>query len=106
MTRRTADTFFHVNTVIEVSVIRQIVYALPLDRLARAETRAHGFEIWTVSPDLFVAVHARRGRRQSRGGRCFDGRVTVAAVYAVIANVMFMTELDRLLSFDPLASVP
>ena len=106
MARRAADTFFHVNTVIEVSVIRQIVYALPLDRLARTETRAHGFEIWTISPDLFVAVHARRGRRQSGGGRCFDRGVTVAAVDAVVTDVMFMTELNRLLTFNPLAGVP
>jgi hypothetical protein len=32
--------------------------------------------------------------------------VTVAAIDTVIAGVMFMTELDWLLSFDPLAGVP
>lgn len=106
MTRRATDTFFHVNAVIEIGVIRQIVYANPLDRLARAKTRAYGFEIWTVSPDLFVAVHARRGRRQARGRRRFDGRVTVAAIDAIVTDVMFMTELNGLLTFDPLASVP
>ena len=106
VTRRAADTFFHVNAVIEVGVIRQVVYAYPLDRLARAETRAHRFQIRTVGPDLFVAVHARRGRRHSGGRRCFDRRVTVAAIDAVVTDVMFMTELNGLLTFDPLASVP
>ena len=106
MTRRATDTFFHVNAVIEVGVIRQVVYANPLDGLARAETRAHRFEIWTVGPDLFVAVHARRGRRQARGRRSFDGSVTVATINAIVTDVMFMTELNRLLTFDPLASVP
>jgi len=106
VTRRAADTFFHVNAVIEVGVIRQIVNAYPLDRLAGGETRAHGFEIRTIGPDLFVAVHARRGRRQARGRRRFDGSVTVAAIDAVVTDVMFMTELNGLLTFDPLAGVP
>jgi hypothetical protein len=32
--------------------------------------------------------------------------VTVTAVDAVVADVMFVTELDRLLSFDPLTRIP
>ena len=106
VTRRTTNAFFHVNTVIEVSVIRQIVHAFPLDRFVRFETRAHGFEIRTIGPDLFVAIHARRGRRQSRGRGRFDGRVTVAAIDAVVTDVMFMTELNGLLNLNPLAGVP
>ena len=78
----------------------------PLDRFAGAKTRAHRLEIRTVGPDLFMAIHARRSRRQSRGRGCFDGRVTVTAIDAIVADVMFMTELDWLLSFDPLAGVP
>ena len=61
VTRRTTDTFVHVNTVIKVSVVGQIVNANPLDGFARAKTRAHRFEIWTVGPDLFVTTHARVG---------------------------------------------
>ena len=61
MTRRTADALFHVNAVIEISVIRQVVNPDPLDRLTGSETRAHGFEVWTLGPDLFVTVHTRRG---------------------------------------------
>src|SRR5919205_3999050 len=91
VTRRATDTFFHVNAVIEVSVIRQVVYAYPLDRLACAKTRPHGFEIWTVGPDLFVAVHARRSRRQASGSGRLNGSVTVAAINAVVTDVMFMT---------------
>ena len=106
MTGRTADTLFHVNAVIEISEVRQIVYADPLDRLAASETRAHRFEVWTIGPDLFVAVHARRSGWQSGGSRRFHGRVTVTAVDAVVADVMFVTELNRLLPFDPLTGVP
>jgi hypothetical protein len=32
--------------------------------------------------------------------------VTVAAIDAVVTGVMFMTELNGLLAFDPLAGVP
>ena len=32
--------------------------------------------------------------------------MTVTTVDAIVADVMFMTELNRLLSFDPLAGVP
>ena len=38
--------------------------------------------------------------------KSFHRRVTVTAVDAVVADVMFMTELDRLLAFDPLTRVP
>jgi hypothetical protein len=32
--------------------------------------------------------------------------VTVAAVDAIVTDVVFVTELDRLLSFDPLTGIP
>ena len=106
MTGRTADAFFHVNTVIEVSEIRQVVYTDPFDWFAGAETCAHRFEIRTIRPDLFVAVHAGRSGRQTSGSRRFDGGMTVTAINAVVADVVFVTELDRLLAFDPLPGVP
>ena len=61
MTRRTTDAFLYVNAVIEVGVIRKVVYADPLEWFATAKTRAHRFEIRTVGPDLLVTIHARRG---------------------------------------------
>src|SRR5215204_1869052 len=106
MARRTANSLFYVNAVIKVGVIRQVVHSLPFDGFASAETRADRFKIWTLGPDLFMAVHARRGRRHSRGCGCFDGRVTVTAVDAVVADVVFMTELNWLLPFDPLTRIP
>ena len=106
MASRTTDAFLNVNAVIEVRVIRQVVYADPLDRLARAKTRAHRFEIRTIGPDLFMTTHAHAGRRHSRGRRSFDGRVTVAAIDAVVADVMFVAELYGLLPLDPLPGVP
>ena len=72
VTRRTSDAFFHVNAVIEVSEIRQVVDSDPFDRLATLKTRAHRFKIWAIGPDLFVAVHARRGGRYAGGSGSFD----------------------------------
>src|SRR5215216_6648141 len=106
MTGRTADAFFHVNAVIEISVIRQVVNPDPLDRLTGSEAGAHRFEVWTLGPDLFVTVHARRRGWQTGGRRSFHGCVTVAAVDAVVADVMFLTELNGLLPFDPLTCIP
>lgn len=94
------------NAVIEIGVIGKIVYADPLEWRASAEARTHGLEIWTISPDLLVTVHADVRRWHSRGGGSLDRRMTVTTIDTVIANVMFMTELNWLLPFDPLAGVP
>src|ERR1051326_745154 len=71
VTRRTADTFLHMNTVIEVSEVRQVVDADPLDWLATLKTRAHWFEIWAIRPDLSMTVHACRGGRHAGKSRSF-----------------------------------
>src|SRR5438309_10022308 len=103
VTGRTAHAFLHMNAVIEISEVRQIVHAYPLQRLAAAKTRAHRLEIRTISPDLLVTVHACAGRRHAGGSRCLNRGVTVAAIDAVIADVMFVAELNWLLALDPLA---
>ena len=58
---RTSDAFGNVNRVIEVSKIRQIVDAHPLQRLARLKAGAHRFEVRTVGPNLFMTIHADGG---------------------------------------------
>ena len=103
---RTTDSFVHVNAVIEIDVVGKIVNTPPLDWFARAKAGADGLEIRAVGPDLLVTVHAH-GRRRDAGRRCrFDGRVAIAAVDAVVADVVFVTELNWLVALDPLASVP
>ena len=106
MTRRTPDTLFYVNAVIEVGVVWQVVYPDPLDGFIVPETGADWFEIGALSPDLLVTTHARFSCRQTRARSGFNSGVTVAAVKAVIANMVLMTKLDRLLSLDPLSGVP
>ncbi len=103
---RASDALVHMNRMIEVSEVRQVVNANPFQRLAGFETGAHRLEIRTVSPNLFVAVHADRSRRHPRRRGRLDRGVAVTAVDAVIADVMLVTELDWLLALDPLAGVP
>lgn len=106
MTSGTSDTFFNVNTVIEVGVVWQVVYSNPLDGFVIPETGPNWFEIGTLGPNLLVTIHARLSGRQtgSRGG--LNSGVTVPAVKTVIADMVLMTKLDRLLALDPLSGVP
>src|SRR6266446_9051749 len=106
MTGRTTHAFVHMNAVIEISKVRQVVHSKPFNWLARAEALANRLQIRAVRPNLFVTVHAGGGSRQARRGSRFHGCVTVAAIDAVVADVMFVTELDRLLALNPLAGVP
>jgi hypothetical protein len=106
MTRRAPDAFVHVNRVIEVRKIRQVVNANPSQWLVFFQAVTHRLEIRTVGPNLFVAAHANRGRGNACRGRRLDRRVAVTAINAVIADVMFVTELDGLLTLDVLTGVP
>jgi len=103
---RTANAFFYVNAVIEICVVRQVVYANPFDRFSFTKTGAHWFEIRAFGPNLFVAVHARVRRRHARRGGGFDGIMTVTTINAVVTNVMLMTKLHWLLPLNPLPGVP
>src|SRR5437870_13430777 len=93
------------NRVIEIREVRKVVHAYPLQRLARLETRAHRFQVRTVGPNLFVAVHANRGRRHARRRRSFNRRVAIPTIDAVVADVVIMTKLTWLLPLDVLARV-
>src|SRR5205085_2286785 len=106
VTGRATDAFVHMYAVIEIDVVGQVVYARPLDGLISAPTRAHDLKVRTVVPDLRVTVHAGLGRRHAGPCRRFDRRVTVATVYAVVADVVLVRELDGLVAFDERARVP
>lgn len=96
MTGRAADAFVHVNAVIEIDEVGKIVNSSPLDRLAGPPAFADRLEIRAVSPDLRMAVHTGLGRRDPGIAELLDGSVAVAAVDAVISDVMFVAELNRL----------
>ncbi len=92
------DAFVNVNTVIEVDELRQIVHARPLDRLAGPVAFPYGLEHRTGGPHLRVAVHADFRGGDIRERRLLDGRVAVAAIDPQAADMMLVTEWDRLLS--------
>src|ERR1051326_4984868 len=104
--RRTTDALRDVNRVIEVSEVRQIVHTHPLERLAGFETGPHRFEIRTVRPNLLMTVHADLRSSNTRGRRSLNRGVTVTTVDDVIADVVFMAELNWLLALDVGAGVP
>ncbi len=92
--------------MVEISIVRQVVNSDPLDWFTSPKTRANRFQIRTISPNLFVAIHAdARGRDSGRGSSFYRG-VTVAAINTVISNVVFMAKLYRLLPLEPLAGIP
>jgi hypothetical protein len=106
MTGRAADALVHMNAVIEIDVVGQIVHPRPLERRAVLETGAHRLEIRAVRPDLFVTVHAHSRRGNARRSGRLNGSVTIPAIDAIVADMMFMAELNRLLNFNRLTRVP
>jgi len=95
--RRAADPFAHVNAVIEVNVVRQIVDPRPLDRRARLPTRANGLQHRGVFPDLRMTGHAGLdGRHTSDGGLLYAG-VAITTINPEPGDVMLMTERHRLI---------
>ena len=106
VTRRTTNAFVHVNAVVEIDVVGKIVNPSPFERLAGAEAGAHRLEIGAIRPDLFVTVHADRSRGNTRRRGCLNRCVAITAINAIIADVVFMAELNRLLNFNRLTRVP
>jgi hypothetical protein len=95
----------HVDAVVEIDEVREIVDARPPERRVVTKARAHRFEDWRGVPDLGVAVHARLGRRDVGKGRLFDAGVAVAAVDPHAADVVRVAELDGLFDVDALIGV-
>jgi hypothetical protein len=99
------DPFFHVDTVVEVDKVGQIVDARPVERLVVAETGAHWLENRSIGPNLRMAIHAGLGGRNVGKCRLFDRRVAVAAVDAFAADMMLVAELNGLLDEHALIGV-
>src|SRR4029077_606780 len=106
VTRRAAHTLVHVDAVIEIDEVGQIVHARPLYGFPCGEARAHRLEVRTVRKNLGVAVHAGLRRWNAGEARILDRRVAVAAINAVPPNVTLVAELDRLFPRDSSARYP
>ena len=91
------------DTVVEIYVLRKVVNAIPLDRLVVAETCSDRLQIWCISPKLAVTVHTRLGRWHAGRSRRLDRLMTIAAINAVITNVVLMRELHWLLDLEILS---
>ena len=92
-----ADALLDVDAVVEVDEVRQVVDALPLERRPVAEALPHRLQQRAVGPDLRVAGHAGLGRRDAGEGGLLHGGVAVAAVDAVVRDVVLVAERHRLL---------
>ena len=87
----------HVDRVVEVHELRQIVHPRPHDGPPLRPTPAHRLQKRAVPPYDAVARHARLRRRNPRVRRGLHARVAVAAVQPQLAHVVPMAELHRLL---------
>jgi len=98
MTRRAPDTLVHVNAVIEVHKIGQVVDPCPFKRFPREEAGPDRLEHVRIRPDMGVAAHARFSRRKSGERGCLDRSVAIAAVNAVVAHVVLVAKWNRLIA--------
>jgi hypothetical protein len=102
MARGAADAFIDMNAVVEINEVGQSMNLHPLDRRIVAITFTDRFEVSGVIEEHRVAIHACLRRRYTCRRRGFHAGVTVAAIDAVIAHMMFVTELHGLLTGDVL----
>lgn len=100
VTAGTADSFRHVNAVIEIDVVGQIMDAIPLQWLVARETGANRLQGGCVDPNLRVTRHAGVGAWEPGVGGLLNRSVAVPAINSVIADVMFVAERDRLIEGD------
>ena len=93
---RTTDPFIDVDTVVEIGEIRQVMNARPLQRFVRSPGFADRLKVWTVEPDLRVAIHTGfdRGNARRRGG--FNRGVAIPAIDADAADVVLVGKLHGL----------
>jgi hypothetical protein len=98
MTFVTAHAFVDVDGVVEEDVIRQIVDAVPAERLASVPAVADWLEQGSAGPELAVTFHARFGGGDSRAAGFLHGLMAVTTVNADIAHVVLVGEGHRLVN--------
>src|SRR5688572_15159162 len=88
------------NAVIEIRVFGQVMNAFPFDGFVLAKTRSYRFQIFGISEELAMAIHARLRRGHASGRGRLDRLMAVTAIDTIVADVMLVTELNRLILFD------
>ena len=91
-----SDALVHVNLVIEVDVVRQVVDADPVDGCSGRPALTNRLEELSVRPDLRMAVDAGLGGGDTGVARLLHGRVTVLALQAQTLDVVFVAKRNRL----------
>ena len=96
----TADPLGHMNAVVEVNKVGQVMDTRPFQRPAGAVAFSDRLENRAVLPDLRMTTHADFGGWEPGKRRRLDRRVAEAAVNPQAAYMVFMAERDRLLADD------
>ena len=92
----TPDSFVHVDFVIEVNEVGQIVDLDPGYGFTRCPAGPHRLQQGCVGPDLRVAIHAGLGGGDARVAGLLHRGVTVLALQSQAHDVMLMAERHRL----------
>src|SRR5207249_8970828 len=91
-----SDTLVHMDGVVEIDEIANIVDARPMDWLGFCEALADWRQHRGVGPKLRVASHADFGRGEAGKGGGLDRSVTVTAIDAERTRMVLVTEGDGL----------
>src|SRR5262249_58267511 len=100
VTRRATDSFGHVNAVIEVHEVGEVVHSRPAQWGVRAKACPNGLERGTRGSDLRMTAHAGVRRREPCEGGGLDRRVAVAAVDTDSRHMVLVAERNWLGSDD------
>ena len=96
MTLLAGHAMSYVGAVIEEYKVRKIVHSSPVQPLACLETLSQGLEQGDILEQLRVAGHADITRGNAGEARLLDRCMAVTAIDSVIANMVLMTEGERL----------
>lgn len=100
MAGRAADPFLHMDAVIEIDEIRQLVDSIPRNRHVGLEAHPDWLERRAVAPDLGMAGHAGLcGGHAGKPGGLYRG-VAIPAVDAEPLDVVLMAEEYGLIKDD------
>jgi hypothetical protein len=84
------------DAVIEIDEIRQVMHPIPADRLLVPIARVQRRQRRRITEQLRMAGQADLRRRQAGEGRFFNRGMAIAAIQAVIADMVLVAEPDRL----------
>jgi len=90
------DTAIDMDRMVELHIIGQLRHALPADWLPGRKAPPHRLQHARTRPQLRMTAHACVGGGQPRPLTYLHAAMTVAAVDAVIADMMLVTEGDGL----------